>query len=663
MNAVNLFKDLDVKTKQLFFQCQQDLFSDTIDANKLFEILSEFVLNENKLLSNIQQQYSEDTSYVHISDLIINYFGSDTITKILYEYVISNYSMIWRVAADEDSETHVLDVEEKKMQMTQKCRMFNLLNWGDIYQHVILDAMSNIISLKVETVCKGVYDEVFLASLYDWIDVDIKYYISMYLNDAVESPAMHGITMVCCEYVNQALYNCRSSEMFDIITEYPDSKPCLNELKDVLNGHTNKYHSFVQNNKHGGSDDSLLISSVSTTGGTGGSSYKQLGHCLRTTMQKRLLHPGASTVQILDLYITMIKTLRELDPLDILLNYVTADIRRYLKQRHDTIRCIVSSLVQAYGLGLASADSNNTEGLDLYAELKKGGASLESNTYIDDSDNEEDGPGVNWEPRKRDKSLQNRLYSNNLAYGMDVIALLVSIYGSTDVFVSEYRYLLNTRLIYHSLSAPDTQAHIASLYDIDREIANLELLKIRFGDESLHDCEVMLHDVENSKRVNAAIASEIKRTSLIEKQKSNAMQVDEPDGIENVVDCMLISDAYWPCIHDVYNSHEYEMQTVPKTDEIVLNNTLTEINHYHPVARELLLNYHSTFRILKNPRRLLLYDDSLLDTEGSEGSSANSNSNNLGFVELDLDFEDGTQRYFVVPPLMVSDSVCVQLNI
>jgi hypothetical protein len=37
------------------------------------------------------------------------------------------------------------------------------------------------------------------------------------------------------------------------------------------------------------------------------------------------------------------------------------------------------------------------------------------------------------------------------------------------------------------------------------EMMNLELMKKRFGDKKLHNCEVMLIDIQNSERINKAV--------------------------------------------------------------------------------------------------------------------------------------------------------------
>ena len=75
----------------------------------------------------------------------------------------------------------------------------------------------------------------------------------------------------------------------------------------------------------------------------------------------------------------------------------------------------------------------------------------------------------------------------------DIISMLVNIYGSKELFVNEYRSLLSNRLLSQFS------------YETEKEIRNLELLKLRFGEASLHQCEVMLKDVGDSRRINTAL--------------------------------------------------------------------------------------------------------------------------------------------------------------
>ena len=61
---------------------------------------------------------------------------------------------------------------------------------------------------------------------------------------------------------------------------------------------------------------------------------------------KRLLHPGAETKDVLTQYISTIRCLRILDPLGVLLHKIAKPIRRHLRDRPDTIKCIVATLVE-----------------------------------------------------------------------------------------------------------------------------------------------------------------------------------------------------------------------------------------------------------------------------------------------------------------------------
>ena len=56
-----------------------------------------------------------------------------------------------------------------------------------------------------------------------------------------------------------------------------------------------------------------------------------------------------------------------------------------------------------------------------------------------------------------------------------------------ELFVTEYRLMLADKLV-NNLA-----------YDTDKEVQNLELLKLRFGESSMHQCEIM---VKKKKMVN-----------------------------------------------------------------------------------------------------------------------------------------------------------------
>lgn len=117
----------------------------------------------------------------------------------------------------------------------------------------------------------------------------------------------------------------RMEELFTIITEYPDSKPAVEELREAI--------------------------AYSTTP----AQRMRLATSLKENLQRRLLHPGANTAQILDVYISAIKVLRTIDAdgnhknssgqQQLLLETVTEPIKKYLRARSDTVRCIILGYV------------------------------------------------------------------------------------------------------------------------------------------------------------------------------------------------------------------------------------------------------------------------------------------------------------------------------
>uniref|UniRef100_A0A1X7SVP7 Cullin family profile domain-containing protein n=1 Tax=Amphimedon queenslandica TaxID=400682 RepID=A0A1X7SVP7_AMPQE len=107
-------------------------------------------------------------------------------------------------------------------------------------------------------------------------------------------------------------------------------------------------------------------------------------------------------------------------------------------------------------------------------------------------------------------------------------SLLVHIYGGQDLFVNEYRTLLSDRLL------------LSLDYDVTRELRNLELLKLRFGESNLHYCEVMIKDITDSRRVNGLINNKL---SIKKQQQGDGGNDHENDVIIN---SFILSHIFWP---------------------------------------------------------------------------------------------------------------------
>jgi len=242
----------------------------------------------------------------------------------------------------------------------------------------------------------------------------------------------------------------RSDKLFDIIVDFPDSAPALADLRACLRR-------------------TRLAPA--------------LGRDFRAALRRRLLHAGAATPDILAQYMGCIRALRLLDPSGALLEAVSPPIRAYLYPgRRDAIRCIVQLLTE-------DADG---EGVSLMEE--PGDAAPPP---ADETDLEADAPPppgdgwARWRPPRVHHEPGGCAPPAACAPRGDVVAQLVSIFGSRELFVAEYRALLAERLL------------ARAGYDCEREVRTLELLKLRFGEAPLHGAEVMLKDLADSRRVDA----------------------------------------------------------------------------------------------------------------------------------------------------------------
>lgn len=271
----------------------------------------------------------------------------------------------------------------------------------------------HIISSKLQDFFENLDDDdselshALLSDLETWLEDNV-------FSQIPKSIITNSFTKYIHQYAMDKLIQYRMSKAFELIVEFPDSIPTLTDLKKCLQ-----------------SIDRFSV----------------IGNTLRNVIHSRLLHLGASTSQILDFYHSLIKSLRIVDSSDRLLNFVASPIRTYLKSRNDTLKCIITSLVE-------EDDS------ELQEELRKG----KSLMFGVDEDDEEQPPPPDWFPNKYNKDFK----SENLnATGLDYLALLISIYGSTELFITEYKNLLSQRMISNTL------------FTVDQEVSNIELLKIR----------------------------------------------------------------------------------------------------------------------------------------------------------------------------------------
>jgi anaphase-promoting complex subunit 2 len=214
-------------------------------------------------------------------------------------------------------------------------------------------------------------------------------------------------------------------------------------------------------------------------------------------ISRRLLHPGATTTYILNVYISIIRSFHVLEPKGVLLERVARPIRRYLKEREDTARIIISSLLTdlTYEISCEMAKPFANHGQDMDEELNWG--------------------DMNWQPLPQDASPD---YKKSKVE--DVIWFLLTLWERED-FINELKNIYGD----HLLRCQDPE--------YEKEIRLLELIKMRLGEDKLQACEVMLRDVLDSKRINASIrAASTTTTSALRTPDTRNRAPQTPEGLQ-----------------------------------------------------------------------------------------------------------------------------------
>uniref|UniRef100_A0A8C7DB43 Anaphase-promoting complex subunit 2 n=1 Tax=Oncorhynchus kisutch TaxID=8019 RepID=A0A8C7DB43_ONCKI len=437
---------------------------------------------------------------------------------------------------------------EQLQELSQVLSRLQLLE--RVSSEAVTSILHKLIEQRMEQHCRGEYESSFLFDFQEWLELVLGWLSRVFASDVggvsglgtvpngtgsgagvVGQPANAVLQRWRChmhQFFCRIYVNMRIEELFSIIRDFPESKPAIDDLKFCLE-RTNQ--------------------------------RQQLLMSLKTAFDTRLLHPGVHTSDIITVYISAIKALRELDPSMVILQVACQPIRKYLRTREDTVRQIVASL------------TGDAEGCsDLANELSRADpVTLETQDSEDEGSDPEE-----WTPDPKDAVTGSKRRSS------DIITLLVSIYGSKEIFIDEYRTVLADRLL-HQFN-----------YNTAREIRNVELLKLRFGESHMHYCEVMLKDVADSRRINTNIREE----------ESRLAEEEQPP---LALSAMILSSEFWPTLKE-------EKMELP------------------PLASQAMEAYTHRYEKLKAMRTL-------------------SWKPHLGLVTLDVELEDRTLTNLTVSPI------------
>ncbi|KAL8329553.1 hypothetical protein RB597_005019 [Gaeumannomyces tritici] len=299
----------------------------------------------------------------------------------------------------------------------------------------------------------------------------------------------------------------RVSELFDIVLHWPKSKSGLEDLR----------------------------ASVATP-----QRRLQLTDAFSAALQARLLHSSRSTVEILQVYIAMIRTFHALDHSKVLLSRVVPSLQLYLCQREDAIRLVVTGLLanpdeveQNEAGAKPSEDAMFPKDTNVIAGPRGKKSLTELAVLLNDpaqqrrqatEDDDVDWNDMDWLPDPVDAGANYKRPKSE-----DVIGTLISALGAEDVFIKEFQNTIAERLL-------------SSQSRFDQEIKVLQLLKKRFGEAALQSCDVMIRDVRESGRLDPYI----RRAQFVAQFRTPRGGEDETEERDTKYTAKILSRLFWP---------------------------------------------------------------------------------------------------------------------
>ena len=265
-----------------------------------------------------------------------------------------------------------------------------------------------------------------------------------------------------------------------------------------------------------------------------------------------------------------------------LLEKISKPIKEYLRNRKDTMQWIVTTIL--------SEDDNN-----LIEDMSK--AYVRNIQSLDYDYMSSDDEPENWEPIRNIKEINNtnnyninNINNNNnnetKKNKSDIISTLVNVFGSPEKFMEQYKRMLSERKVTNNK------------FSIENEIKNLELLKIKFGENLLNSCDVIIKDIKESKKLNS---NELKN---------------------NLIDCLIINKNYWPFL----SNNKFEINNI--NPDLDINNT--KFKNFLNEFKNSIVSFKQKFTQKNFSRNLNFYS-------------------NVGYVNLTLSFKNGEFNFIVTP--------------
>jgi len=192
-------------------------------------------------------------------------------------------------------------------------------------------------------------------------------------------------------------------------------------------------------------------------------------------VQQRILHAGATTVDVLSVYVNVIHAFKLLDARGVLLDKVAGPLRNYLRSRDDTVSVMAASfLADIDADGNLSGDSDDKICVDI--------ARAAQNSSLEDSRSDR---GLNWDDMEWVPDPIDAGSNHKYTKSEDVLSYILGLFDQED-FIKE----VTNVLAQHLLQATDPE--------FAKETRLVELFKSRFDPSKLQAAEVMLKDMRDS---------------------------------------------------------------------------------------------------------------------------------------------------------------------
>ena len=383
--------------------------------------------------------------------------------------------------------------------------------------------------------------------IHEMIKIFENYYLEWsYLNDTlnvekISNTSKQNYKETFIKIIKKNFIKMKLEKFFEIISNYPESTETIYDIKLCISNY----------------NQSEFVSTI------------------ENQISSRLLTPGISTRLIIEIFIRIIKIMKTIESSGYLLNLISAPIKEYLRLRKDTMQWIITTIL--------SEDDNNI--IEDMSKAYVRNIKTQDYDYLSSDDEPE-----SWEPINI-KGIKGIFIENNNDFKKnktDIISTLVNIFGSPEKFMEQYRRMLSERKINDNN------------FILENEIKNLELLKLKFGENLLNNCDVIIKDIKDSKKLNQNILK------------------------DELINCLIINKNYWPFLNnnifDINDISSVYKEDIPETKyDIFLKQVKEHIN-----------NYKKNFSKKNFSRELTLYS-------------------NVGYANITLTFKNGDFNFIVTP--------------